>query len=86
MIDTIEEVDLEELLDNDVAHFRTVHPQCTKAVHPGSVIQANCGELYRTKGKKLPASERGWRCSDCVKCAGLRPCPVCGGIDVPTNW
>lgn len=85
MIDVLEKLDIEELLENDIAHYRTVHPKCVPAVQPGSVIQANCGELYRTTGQKLPLNERGWRCPDCTKNAGLRPCPVCGEIDVP-QW
>lgn len=73
------EYDIDEFLDNDESlHFRNVHHWCTKEWLPGgSILEANCGQLYRSKGViRLIAFEK--ECLSCLSLSGTKPCPVCG--------
>ena len=86
MTDTLEATDLnlEELLDNDERrHFRTACYGCASRIPAGSIIQSNCGELFRTRGGKVSPVDSS-RCVPCKRNAGMRPCPVCGDFDVPS--
>ena len=68
--------DIESMLDNDIKHFRSTHIMCMGRVQPGSIIEANCGQLYRTTGQV--AHNTMERCKDCKSLAGKLPCLVCG--------
>lgn len=68
--------DIESMLDNDIKHFRSMHIMCMGRIRPGSIVEANCGQLYRTTGKI--AHNTMERCEDCQSLAGKLPCATCG--------
>ncbi|MCA1799705.1 MAG: hypothetical protein LC650_00090 [Actinobacteria bacterium] len=70
--------DIESMLENDIRHFRSIHHSCMGKVRVGSIIEANCGQLYRTSGGILGMQDRRERCTDCNLHAGKLPCLVCG--------
>ena len=70
------EIDIEALLENRGAHFRSVHAECLHLATPGQIIEANCGVLYRTKARRLPLVSD--RCTECFRRLWDRPCPFCG--------
>lgn len=84
MQDTLELTDIEEYLENDVEHFRTVHRECAPAILPGSMIESNCGHIYRVNGQSVHPIDRAYRCYSCYRKSGMKLCPVCKEIDFPT--
>lgn len=81
--DTLELTDIEQSLENDIAHFRTTHRECVPKILPGTILESNCGELYRTNGSRVHPIDRAYRCYDCYRKSGLRLCPVCNIMDFP---
>lgn len=74
---TEELVDIDESLENTVKHYRTTHMECAQKILPGTILESNCGHLYRTGGGKVPVADRAYRCHECFRKTGLRLCPVC---------
>ena len=81
--DTQTDIDIEALLENIGAHFRSAHIECIKRVIPGQIIEANCGVLYRCKGRRLPLFHD--RCQECFKRLWALPCPFCGSRDLSSS-
>ena len=76
VIDLYTYVDLEEQLNNEERHFRSAHPLCASKIIAGSILEANCGTLYRTSAQKIPLMDVD-RCNGCKKQRNTLPCPVC---------
>lgn len=72
------DIDIEALLENTGAHFRSVHWDCLHLATPGQIIESNCGVLYRAKGRRVPLQAD--RCKNCVRRTWDRPCPFCGRL------
>ena len=77
IIDVVEVFDIEDDLENTEGHFRSCHYHCAiQGVAPGTIIEANCGKLYRTSGRVMRILTS--KCGDCIKGIGTKPCLICG--------
>ncbi len=69
--------DLEEALSNDMRHVRTAHQTCAEQAQPGQILEANCGALFRIRGRMSRLLEDRERCGDCIRKQLRLPCPYC---------
>lgn len=75
---TLPRIDVEDELANNRRHFRTAHEGCAAQVKPGTIVEGNCGKLYRVSGGgRLALHTPGDACDECAASRGLRPCPWC---------
>jgi len=73
------DLDVEEELTNDKNHFHSVHIVCHESfpVAKGTLIEGNCGALYRTQG--LVSTRNTNACKLCVNVLsnGNATCFIC---------
>lgn len=77
-VDTLDKIDIEDELDNKDGHFRSCHGRCISPgmITPGTIIEANCGVLYRSEGRLMRIIES--HCEECINNIGKKECLICG--------